>query len=651
MNEHPSAAPSKSPTLLQKKLQKLLKEAQERKAAATSHALKPLSTLDGHSQHEHEHDQHEHEHGHHDPLSTEKSAGQSQHDHGYEHHPLSTETGHAQNAQSDHHIQPLSSETNQYDPHAGQRQHAQHESIHSSSPHGTDRFGNTITYNEAQLEAINLISSGQSCVVIGAAGTGKTTIQKAAISSLMDSGALPPLAAHHKFLPSSGPGIAICAFTRRATNNIRKNLSADLQAQCITIHKLLEYEPVEVAVPQEDGSIKISKRFEPKRHADNPLPPTLKTIVIEEASMVSLELFKLITDAINHDIQFIFLGDIQQLPPVFGSAILGYKMLELPVIELTEVHRQALNSPILRLAHMILNGQLIHHTKNPLESHLISYDDLNVPNQLQIHPWKKRVGAHVATLTLSKFFTQSYERGTYNPDTDAILIPFNKKCGTIELNKHIATKIAEHESRFVYEIIHGWQKSYYAVGDKCLYEKEDVLIQNIRPNPAYNGITPREASVTMNYWGHDSVRAQSTGSDIDMLLANLASASSLDKDAETVRAASHIITLYSLDSEQTFDISSSGALDALILGYAITIHKAQGSEWDKVFLCIHNSHAVMTFRELLYTAVTRAKEELFIICESDTFIKGIERQRIPGNSWQEKAEHFKGKKDAGIEQS
>ena len=122
-------------------------------------------------------------------------------------------------------------------------------------------------------------------------------------------------------------------------------------------------------------------------------------------------------------------------------------------------------------------------------------------------------------------------------------------------------------------------------------------------------------------------------------------------DDSTVRAASHIITLYLVDSERTVQIKSAGEIDALILGYAITIHKAQGSEWSKVFLCFHHTHATMIQRELLYTAVTRAKDELFVICESDTFEKGIIRQRIKGDTWQEKAEYFKGKLDNGIEQS
>lgn len=505
---------------------------------------------------------------------------------------------------------------------------------------GTDRHGHTIHYNERQREAINLVASGKSCVIIGAAGTGKTTIQKASTQALIASGSITPLLAEHKYLRSSSPGLAIVAFTRRATNNIRKNLTDDLQPCCITIHKLLEYAPVEVWITQEDGSSKRSMRFEPGRNAENPLPASISTIIIEEASMVSLELFKQILDAAPHKPQFVFLGDIQQLPPVFGSAILGYKMLELPVVELVEVHRQALGSPILSLAHRVLSGVPI-----PLKE----FQSLNVPSQLRLHPWKKKISAHSATITLAKFFVQALDEGKYDPEQDGILIPFNKSCGTDELNKHIASRIAVRNQQFVHEIIHGWKKSYYSVGDKCLYEREDAIIQDIQPNPQYTGVSPREASLTLNYWGHDPGSQKAQVDDIDAFLVNISMPGS--QDESTVRAASHIITLYLVDSERTVQIKSAGEIDALILGYAITIHKAQGSEWSKVFLCFHHTHATMIQRELLYTAVTRAKDELFVICESDTFEKGIIRQRIKGNTWQEKAEYFKGKLDNGIEQS
>jgi len=85
----------------------------------------------------------------------------------------------------------------------------------------------------------------------------------------------------------------------------------------------------------------------------------------------------------------------------------------------------------------------------------------------------------------------------------------------------------------------------------------------------------------------------------------------------------------------------------MLLGYCLTVHKAQGSEWRKVFFVTHQSHATMLQRELLYTAVTRAKEELYVICEPETFTNGIRSQRVKGNTLAEKAEYFKGRAQAG----
>ena len=125
--------------------------------------------------------------------------------------------------------------------------------------------------------------------------------------------------------------------------------------------------------------------------------------------------------------------------------------------------------------------------------------------------------------------------------------------------------------------------------------------------------------------------------DIDAILAQAAASD------ERVRQASHVITVRLADSGTEVSVSGAAEVNALIHAYALTVHKAQGSEWKKVFLGFHQSHATMLGRELLYTAVTRAKEELYVICEPESFIKGINSQRIKGNTLEEKAEHFKGK--------
>jgi exodeoxyribonuclease V alpha subunit len=507
---------------------------------------------------------------------------------------------------------------------------------------GIGRTGEVITYNEKQIEFINLASSGVSSILIGAAGTGKTTCMRGTVQKLIQSGRAGILeAADHKYLPKSGlPGIVVCAFTRRATANIRRNLDPDIQNNCITIHKLLEYEPVYFDVTDPvTGDTKKTMRFEATRNFLRPLPASIHTIIIEESSMVSVELFKEIESACPHKPQFIFLGDIQQLPPVFGSAILGYKMLELKTIELTEVYRQALESPIIRLAHRILSGNIIPHSE---------YKEWNTPNQLTIHPWKKKLSADVGLLTAAKFFTTALSHGAYDTEKDIILIPFNKSFGTDELNKHIANYIARQESRIVWEIIAGFQKLYFSVGDKVLYDKEDAVIVSITPNASYAGRAAQQESPDLDYWGHRTISAPETHhisnseaeiSNIDFILDQAASI----EDEERVRAASHIIRLRKVDTEQEFDISSAADINTLLLGYALTVHKSQGSEWRKVFLVLHQSHATMIQRELLYTAVTRAKEELYVICEPESFTNGIKSQRIKGNTLAEKAEYFKGK--------
>src|SRR5690606_33799938 len=119
------------------------------------------------------------------------------------------------------------------------------------------------------------------------------------------------------------------------------------------------------------------------------------------------------------------------------------------------------------------------------------------------------------------------------------------------------------------------------------------------------------------------------------------------KDSPTARAASHKITVKVEDTGLEYVLSSAGDINNLLLGYVLTVHKSQGSEYNKVFLLLHHSQAIMTYRELLYTAVTRAKEELYVICEPSTFVQGINTQRLPGKNVQEKIAAFE--KEAKIQ--
>lgn len=501
-----------------------------------------------------------------------------------------------------------------------------------------------VEYNEDQQAFINLGKSGQSCVLIGAAGTGKTTSLKGLIAALLQHREVESITdMSHKHLLAGIPGILCTSYTRRAVSNMKKSIP-DMAENSITIHKAIEFSPefyhVLDPVTQE---MKQTMRFLPTRHKARKLDSAIQIVVIDEAGTVPMDLYNMLLDALvmPENIQFIYLGDLNQLPPVFGASVLGIKGLELKhnVIELKQVYRQALESPIIRLAHRILSGLPLPASEFPKWC-----DD-----KLTIRPWKRRISSDIGLETAAVFFKHAYEQGNYDPATDMILIPQNVKFGTDELNKKIANMQAKVLGREVHEIIAGWQKLYYAVGDSVLYEKEDCIIESISINGVYQGIQPQQASTNLDYWGHNKNRLkayQQSNTSFDLDTHIDASIASAGAEFDRTKAASHTITLRRKTIEQGEEMNGEIVLDTaselmqLSLAYCLTVHKSQGSEWKRVFLVFHHSHSQMIFRELLYTAVTRARDQLYILCEPDTFTKGITSQRIKGHTIEDKLAYF-----------
>jgi len=118
------------------------------------------------------------------------------------------------------------------------------ESIPHGITHAPNQYGIDITYNTEQQAFIDLALKGEDCVLIGAAGTGKTTCQKGAVTSLLQSSRIPTISdtQGHKYLTKDSPGIILTSFTRRAVRNLRRAMSDDMKSNCITLHKLLEYQ-------------------------------------------------------------------------------------------------------------------------------------------------------------------------------------------------------------------------------------------------------------------------------------------------------------------------------------------------------------------------------------------------------------------------
>jgi len=524
--------------------------------------------------------------------------------------------------------------------------------------------------NEQQCLAVKLFGlEGKSGNLIGPAGTGKTTTMKAIIRAAIMSGRLPifPDDMTHKYLTPGLPGIYLGSFTRIATRNLRDNTPDDIKPNVHTLHRLLEFEPdfKDVLDPKTD-KMKTIRYFRPTRTKVRPLPKQLKTLGIDEASMVGVKLHQFTVDAAPRDAQFIYIGDLAQLPPVFDDAILGYKLLELPTVELTHVYRHA--GVIVNLANYVRVGNTIPPTKTILpylaklhrlprklvEEGIKEWNKEEDGSKVTLHLWKSRLEGEVGQLralqNISNFFIKELKSKNYIPEEHMILVPYNKAVGSIEINKLIAQYLGKERNAEVYEVIAGYNKYYLAVGDKVFYDREESIITKISVNGTYSGRIPQLASVTLDRWGHNTAgKAQNLDGtphfdSIDNLL-NI----SVDDDEERKNQASHVIYVKKLadfdDDGQEYRVDSAAEVNTLIGGYALTVHKSQGSQWKKVYCIFHNSHNRNLQRELLYTAITRAQKELYVICEPETFIQGVISQHIIGNTLAQKAEYFKGKID------
>ena len=509
---------------------------------------------------------------------------------------------------------------------------------------------NTFTWNKEQEEAITAGCNGESFCLIGAAGTGKTTTLRGLLSKLLSNNQLPPIEKSTRHLTKGSPGIVLFSYTRRAVRNIAKQMPPEIRAHCITGHKLLEFAPERFEVDDGKGGVRTSFRFAPSRNRANPLPGNLRTIVVDESSMVSMDFMNFLYDAIPNlsNVQFIFLGDLNQLPPVYGDAILGFKLLQLRTIELTEVYRQALESPIIDLAIQVKNGKMKDELKVITTKKIIETSR----GKVTLHPWKQKMDQESAMMQMQNFLrewvrTDIIPNSGLPPDpldfeNDVILCPWNKAFGNIELNKAIATELALRYKREVYEVIAGYNKLYYSIGDRVLHEKRDAIITRIVRNSRYIGKHPQYHSTTMDYWGYTKIPTIAeiqSNEELDNLLDSFA-----DAVEDRVQEASHALYLRYVDSapeEEDTILSKAAEINFCELAYCMSVHKSQGSEWKRVIFITHDCHSKMLSREMTYTAITRASQELYMFLAPMALTKAANQPRIKGTTLKDKIEHFR----------
>lgn len=478
--------------------------------------------------------------------------------------------------------------------------------------------------NEKQRQAVMLALSNKDMCLVGCAGTGKTSIVNCIIENLLSA--------------NDEAHIFVGAYTNTATNNIANSLSIEnrkhSRVKACTIHKLLEFAP---EIYYDPILSRKRFRFSPQRDASNKIEQNI--LIIEEATLISLDLWKLLYNASDRGIQIILLGDLNQLQPVFGPSILNYALLQLPAIELTQVYRQKDDSPILAMAQDIIQGRLsnINATNNQSSLSCILY---KAPSLVPLLKLRNNLPRLINTLIAE---------GKYDPTEDIILSPYNKQeLGTIELNKIVATIRDSTVQNEVYEVITGYDKEYYAVGDLVVYNKERAIITSISSNSSYIGMRAQEPSVHLTRWGtrEDHLDEAFIEHDTLAILQDSMNYDQIDLDTllteETSRrVASHVIEIvFSNGEPKKLENCSDLAPTILSLAYATTVHRSQGLEWNRVIFILHQSHAILLTRELLYTGVTRAKKDLILIAQESTLLKAVKNQRVKGNTLKEKIASF-----------
>ena len=495
-----------------------------------------------------------------------------------------------------------------------------------------------IVLNERQAMAPKLAAEGQSFVLTGAAGTGKTTAQAAVVESLDKSGAF---GVHDFKYIGEAPSIALIAFTKVAVRNIQKALRknhtiARYAHHCMTLHALLEFQPVMEERMDDEGETKVVRIFRPQRTASNPLK--LTHLIVEEASMLGTDLWALLMDALPEGVQIIFLGDINQLKPVFGDPILAYALKQLPVIELVEVYRNA--GPIILEAHKVLKGLPFGNTEG---------------GEVSILSGKSKFKVTQAAMgrAMGAAFQKLYEAGEYDPDLDIILCPWNKReMGTMAINEGLATYLGNKRGALVQEVRAGFNRWWLAEGDKLLVDKRQGYIVNIQTNPKYVGQTCMPAGsytrsgIPILSDGSQGKADDGAGWDEMADYSNF-SLSDIDNEEDSSRrASSHIVTVRFNDQEEDdftiHEVSTSGEFSPAVFqfGYALTVHKSQGSEWRNVYLMAHYDHMGFLCRELIYTALTRAAESFTFFGKEDLLAKAVSKVSIKGDTLADKIEYF-----------
>ena len=408
-----------------------------------------------------------------------------------------------------------------------------------------------ITLDDMQKKAVREAAGHGLFILTGGPGTGKTTTINAII----------------RFFEGEGAELRLAAPTGRAAKRMTEATGYEAQ----TIHRLLEL----TGMPDDETE---NQPIHFERNASNPLEADV--IIIDEMSMVDIQLMHSLLLAITAGTRLILVGDENQLPSVGPGNVLRdiIHSEQFAVVELHKIFRQASESDIVVNAHKINRGE-----------------EVTIDNKSRDFFFLKRYDADVIIRVLIALIQEKLPRYVEaSPQEIQVMTPMRKGLlGVERLNQILQHYLnppgpsrKEHETGSV----------LFREGDKVMQIRNDYQMEwEIRGK---YGIPVEKGVGVFN--------------------GDIGTLREINEFAETVEVEFE---------DGRFAQYSYKQLEELELAYAITIHKSQGSEYPAVVIPLLSGPRMLMNRKLLYTAVTRARKCVTIVGSEEIFAEMIRNEK------------------------
>ena len=407
------------------------------------------------------------------------------------------------------------------------------------------------TLDEMQKKAVTEAAGHGLFILTGGPGTGKTTTINAII----------------RFFEGEGSELRLAAPTGRAAKRMTEATGYEAQ----TIHRLLELN----GMPEEERQGQ-AVHFE--RNAENPLEADV--IIIDEMSMVDIQLMHSLLLAVTAGTRLILVGDENQLPSVGPGNVLRdiIRSGEFPVVELKKIFRQASESDIVVNAHKINRGEQVTLSNKSSDFFFLKRQDADIIIRVVIALIQEKLPRYVEA----------------KPFDIQVLTPMRKGLLGVERLNQILQRYLNPPEPSKKEKEYG--QGLFREGDKVMQIRNKCQLEwEIRGRyeiPVDKGV---------------GVFNGDTG----ILKTINEFSETAEVEFEDGRCAEY----------------SFKQLEELELAYAVTIHKSQGSEYPAVVIPLLSGPRMLLNRNLLYTAVTRARRCVTIVGSEETFREMIKNEK------------------------